>query len=114
MLDLTCNAQTVRNVLLELLESKEQGKANMKVERLCALLDPRRKTCSAAHLVNGGPAVRICAEAKLKSVGNVRAGRFPGKQFRQNNVMAGSRQSVPKVKLAAEEGRAYFSEALHI
>ena len=39
--ELTLEAQDVREVLLEVMEDKGVGKASLKVERLCALLDPR-------------------------------------------------------------------------
>ena len=40
-------AQDAREVLLEVMEDKGVGKASLKVKRLCALLDPRRKTLGA-------------------------------------------------------------------
>ena len=40
ILDLTMEAQEVRNVLLEVMAEKGLGKATLKVERVCALLDP--------------------------------------------------------------------------
>ena len=45
--ELTLEAQDMREVLLEVMEEKGVGKASPKVERLCALLDPRRKALSA-------------------------------------------------------------------
>ena len=36
-----------RRVLLEVMEDKGAGKASLKVKRLCALLDPRRKALGA-------------------------------------------------------------------
>ena len=44
------------------------GKASLKVERLCALLDPRWKTLGADQLVNGSAALRTRAEEDLKGV----------------------------------------------
>ena len=44
ILDLTMEAQEVRNVLLEVMAEKGLGKATLKVERVCALLDPWRKS----------------------------------------------------------------------
>ena len=44
ILDLTMEAQEVRDVLLEVMAGKGLGKATLKVERVCALLDPRRKS----------------------------------------------------------------------
>ena len=40
ILDLTMEAQEVRDVLLEVMAEKGLGKATLKVERVCALLDP--------------------------------------------------------------------------
>ena len=37
----------MREILLEVMEDKGVGKASLKVERLCALLDPRRKAFGA-------------------------------------------------------------------
>ena len=48
--DLSQEAQLVREVLLSKLGKKELGMASVPVERICALLDPRRKNCSAEHL----------------------------------------------------------------
>ena len=45
--ELTLKAQDVREVLLEVMEDKGVGKASLKVERLCALLNPRRKALGA-------------------------------------------------------------------
>ena len=56
----------MRKVLLEVTEEKGVGKALLKVERLCALLDPRQKGFSADQLMNGSAALRTCAEEDLK------------------------------------------------
>ena len=48
--DLSQEAQLAQEVLLSKLEKKELGMARVPVERICALLDPRRKDCSAEHL----------------------------------------------------------------
>ena len=66
--ELTLEAQDVREVLLEVMEDKGVGKASLKVERLCALLDPRRKALGAGQLVNGSAALRTRAEEDLKGV----------------------------------------------
>ena len=66
--ELTLKAQDVREVFLEVMEYKGVGKASLKVERLCALLDPRRKALGADQLVNGSVALRIRAEKDLKRV----------------------------------------------
>lgn len=68
VVDLTTEAQEVREVLLEVMEDKGVGKASLKVERVCALLDPRRKSLGADQLVNGSAALRTRAEADLKAV----------------------------------------------
>ena len=60
--ELTLEAQGVREVLLEVMEDKGAGKASLKAERLCALLDPRRKALGADTLMNGSAAVRTRAE----------------------------------------------------
>ena len=56
--ELTLEAQNVREVLLEVMEDKGVGKASLKVERLCALLDPRRGALGAHQLMNGSAALR--------------------------------------------------------
>ena len=64
----TLEAQEVREVLLEVMEDKGVGKASLKVERLCALLDPRRKALGANQLGNGSAAFRIRVEEDLKGL----------------------------------------------
>ena len=59
--ELTLEAQDVREVLLEVMEDKGVGKSSLKVERLCTLLDPRRKALDADQLVNGSAALRTRA-----------------------------------------------------
>ena len=66
--DLTPEAQGVRDVLLEVMEDKGVGKASLKVERLCALLDPRWKSLGDDQLVNGSAALRVCAEVDLNAL----------------------------------------------
>ena len=58
----------MREVLLEVMEYKGMGKTSLKVERLCALLDPRWKALGADQLVNGSAALRTRAEEDLKGV----------------------------------------------
>ena len=58
----------MREVLLEVMEDKIVGKALLKVERLCAMLDPRRKALGADQLVNDSAALRTFAEEDLKGV----------------------------------------------
>ena len=64
--ELTLEAQVVREVLLEVMEDNDVRKASLKVERLCALLDSRRKAHGADQLVNGSAALRTRAEEDLK------------------------------------------------
>ena len=64
--ELILEAQDVREVLLEVMEDKGVWKASLKLERLCALLDPRRKALGADQFVNGSVALRTRAENDLK------------------------------------------------
>ena len=66
--ELTLEAQGMQEVLLEVMKDKDVGKVSLKVERLCALLDPRRKALGADQLVNGYTALRTRAEEDLKGV----------------------------------------------
>lgn len=66
--DLSEEARLVREVMLSRLEKKELGKARMPVERICALLDPRRKDCSDMHLINGGADLKASAVEDVKNV----------------------------------------------
>ena len=66
--DLTSEALKVRDTLLSRLESKGRGEASMPLERICALLDPRRKDCSEEHLHNGSAALKADAIADVKNV----------------------------------------------
>ena len=66
--DLSMEARTVRNVMLEKLAKKELGQARMPVECICALLDLRRKDCSADHIVNDSAALKDSAMKDVKSV----------------------------------------------
>ena len=61
-------AQDVQEVLTELMEDKGVWKASLKVERLCALLDLRRKALGADQLVSGSVALRTRAEGDFKGV----------------------------------------------
>ena len=67
ILDLTKEAQEVRDVLLEVMAEKGLGKATLKVERVCALLDPRRKSLDNSQIVNGSATLRTHAEEDLKA-----------------------------------------------
>ena len=66
--ELSLEAQDVREVLLEVMEDKGGGKASLKVESLCALLDLRQKALGADQLVNNSAAPRTRAEKDLKGV----------------------------------------------
>ena len=66
--DLSQEAQLVREVLLSKLEKKELRMARVLVERICALLDPRRKAYSAEHLVNGNAHLKTSAIYDVKNV----------------------------------------------
>ena len=66
--EITLEAQDMREVPLEVMGDKGVGKASLKVKRLCALLDPRRKALDADQLVNGSAALRTRAEEDLKGV----------------------------------------------
>ena len=66
--DLTAEAQQVRRVLLSKLAKKKLGTARMPVERICALLNPRRKDCSDDHFINGGEPLKTSAIADVKNV----------------------------------------------
>ena len=58
----------MREVLLEELTDKGMRKTSLKVERLCALLDPRWEALGADQLVNGSAVLRTRAEENLKGV----------------------------------------------
>ena len=64
--ELTLQTQDVREALLEVMEDKGVGKASLKVERLYALLDPRRKALGADQLVNGSAPLRTRTDEDLK------------------------------------------------
>ena len=66
--DLSQEAQLVREVLLSKLKKKELEMARVPVERICALLDSRRKDCSAEHLVNGNAHMKTSAIDDVKNV----------------------------------------------
>ena len=66
--ELTLEAPDEWEVLLEVMEDKGVGKASLKVERLYALLDPRRKALDAGRFVNGSAALMIRAEEDAKGL----------------------------------------------
>ena len=51
----------MREVLLGVMEDKGVREASLKVERLCALLDPKRKVLGADQLMNGSAALKTRA-----------------------------------------------------
>lgn len=54
--------------MLAKLSKKELGSARMPIERICALLDPRRKDCSNDHFINGGESFKTSAMADVKNI----------------------------------------------
>ena len=68
ILDLTMEAQEVRDVLLEVMAEKGLRKATLKVERVCALLDPWRKSLDNSQIVNGSATLMTRAEEDLKAL----------------------------------------------
>ena len=50
------------------MEDHGVGEASLKVERLCALLDPRRKALGTDQLVNGSAALKTRAEKDLRGM----------------------------------------------
>ncbi|CAN0214735.1 unnamed protein product, partial [Ectocarpus fasciculatus] len=68
VLELSLAAQGVLEVLLDVMEEKQVGKAVQQVERLSALMDPRRKSLDGAQLENGSATLRKKAEEDLKAV----------------------------------------------
>ena len=51
--DLTNETLMVRDTMITKLDKKKLSQATMPLKRICALLDPRRKECSADHPANG-------------------------------------------------------------
>ena len=68
MIDLTSEARRVRDVLLDVMADKGVGQALLKVERVCALLDPRRKSLDKQQLVNGSATLRSITEGDLQEL----------------------------------------------
>lgn len=66
--DLMEESRKVRDVVLSRIAKKGLGEASMRLERICALLDPRRKECSLEHLINGTEEVKADAIDDVKSV----------------------------------------------
>lgn len=63
--DLQAESMTSREILLEYKGNKQLEEACLKVERVCALLDPRRKMLDAAQFANGSAELRVKAEVDL-------------------------------------------------
>eukprot|EP00752_Nemacystus_decipiens_P004552 g4156.t1 len=96
--DLTQAAQDVVEALLEVLEEKGVGKARQRVERMCMLLDPRRKTCDDTQVGNGSSSVlKIKAEADLRA--------FVGEFAREFDTATPTPAPVANVDDAAEPAR---------
>ena len=53
ILDLTMEAQEMRDVLLEVMAEKGLAKATLKAERVCALRDPWWESLDNSQIVNG-------------------------------------------------------------
>eukprot|EP00904_Undaria_pinnatifida_P008196 jgi/Undpi1/4506/HiC_scaffold_18.g07860.m1 len=68
VIDLTSEAQRVRDILLEVMADKGVGQALLKLERVCALLDPRRKSLDKQQLMNGSATLRSIAEEDLQEL----------------------------------------------
>ena len=66
--DLTSETLMVRDTMIAKLDKKKLGQAIMPLERICALLDPRRKECSADHLVNGNSNTKFSALDDVNSI----------------------------------------------
>lgn len=76
--DLTPESEKMRELLLEKMGATGLGEATLKAERISMILDPRRKTCSADHLVNGGVDVVFRAENDVKTVADTFEGAVAG------------------------------------
>ena len=59
--DLTSETLMVWDIMIAKLDKKKLGQATMPLERICALLDPRRKECSADYLINGSSILKTSA-----------------------------------------------------
>ncbi|CAB1100363.1 unnamed protein product [Ectocarpus sp. CCAP 1310/34] len=66
--DLTVEARCVLEVLLDVMREKGVGSAQVAVERLAAVMDPRRKLLDSDQLENGSADLRKKAEDDLKAV----------------------------------------------
>ncbi|CAB1103007.1 unnamed protein product [Ectocarpus sp. CCAP 1310/34] len=68
VMDLTAEAQCVLEVLQEKMREKGVGSAQVAVERLSALMDPRLRSLDSDQLENGSADLRKKAEDDLKAV----------------------------------------------
>ena len=104
--DLSDEARKVRDVMLSRLEKKELGQARMPLERICALLDPRRKDCSAEHLVNGSAALRALAIDDVKRIAEMfadAAGEISASGGGGGGGSGGPDQPAPKKQMVASD-----------
>ena len=97
--ELTLEAQDVREVQLEVMEDKGVGSASLKMQRLCTLLDPRRKALGADQLVNGSTALRTRAEEDLKGV----IAEFAGAQTQPSALLPAQVLDVEPVEPAPKK-----------
>ena len=58
----------MRDVLLEVMAEEGLGNATLKLERVCALLDPWRKSLDNSQIVNGSATLMTRAEEDLKAL----------------------------------------------
>ena len=58
----------MRDVLLEVMAVEGLGNATLKLERVCALLDPWRKSLDNSQIVNGSATLMTRAEEDLKAL----------------------------------------------
>ena len=66
--DLSSETLMVHDVMIAMLDKKKLDQATMPLERICALLDPRRKECLADHLVNGNSNLKSSAIDDVNSI----------------------------------------------
>ena len=63
----TSETLMVRDTIIAKLDKIKLVQATMPLKRICALLDPRRKECSADHLVNGNSNLKSSANDDVNS-----------------------------------------------
>lgn len=68
--ELSEEAQRVREVLVEVMADKGLGTVDLKAERICMLLDPRRKQCSSTECLNGCDSLKRWAADDVKEMGD--------------------------------------------